>query len=328
MNAIIHRVAAALACTLVAAAPVNAGQSGAGYPGRPLTAVVGYPPGGVNDILARVVAEPLGKELKQSVVVENRAGANGIIGVDYAAKAAPDGYTLLFSGTPLAVNESLHPKLPYKTLGDFQGVSLIASGTFVLVVNPSLPVKSVAELIDLARKEPGKLNFCSSGSGAPSHLMGELLKQTAGIDMTHVPYRGVAPCLNDLLGNQVQLAFEALAPLLPHIQAGKLRALAVMSETRSDVLPDLPTIAEASGYKNLSAATWYGLFVPAGTPDAIVSTLNKATIQALNVPEIKQKLSALGLNVSTSTPAQLNDLLESEVKKWAEVVKASGAKVD
>lgn len=328
MNKTIYRVAIILTGTFLLSTSAYADKAATGYPERAVTAVVGYPPGGVNDILARLVAEPLGKELKQTVVIENRAGANGIIGVDFAAKAAPDGYTILFSGTPLAVNESLHAKLPYKTLGDFKGVSLLASGTFVLVVHPSLPVKNVAELLDLARKEPGKLNFCSSGPGAPSHLMGELLKQTASIDMTHVPYRGVAPCMNDLLGNQVQMAFEALAPLLPHIRAGKLRPLAVMSETRSDVLPDVPTIAEASGYKNLSAVTWYGLFVPAGTPDAVVNTLNKASIRALSVPEIKEKLSGLGLNVTTSTAAELDQHLKSEVKKWSEVVKASAAKVE
>ena len=328
MNRIVYRVTIALSGAFLLANLACADESATGYPDRPITAVVGYPSGGVNDILGRIVAEPLGKELKQTVLIENRAGANGIIGVDYVAKATSDGYTILFSGTPLAVNETLYPKLPYKTIGDFKGVSLLASGTFVLVVHPSLPVKNVAELIELARKKPGKLNFCSSGPGAPSHLMGELLKQTAKISMTHIPYRGVAPCMNDLLANQVDMAFEALAPLLPHIRSGKLRALAVMSEARSEVLPDVPTIAEASGYKNLSAATWYGLFVAAGTSDAKVNALNKATIRALSISTVKEKLSALGLNVITSSPAELDQYLGREVKKWGDVVKASGAKVE
>ena len=297
------------------------------YPNKPVRIVVGYPPGGVNDILARAIAQPLGDMLGQTMVVDNRPGANSVIGADLTAKAPPDGYTVLVTGSPFAINAALYPKLPYDTLKDFTPVVQLATGTFLLAVHPALPVKSARELVALAKSRPGQLNFCSSGQGSPPHLMGELLKQTAAINMVHVPYKGAAPCVADLLAGQIQLTFEAMAPLLPQIKAGKLRALAVMSEKRSPVLPDLPTIAEATGLRGLSAGTWYGIVAPAGVPKDIVIRLNGAVARIMAQPDVKERLSGQGLEPVTGSPEQLGRLVQDEVVKWAAVVKASGASI-
>ncbi|HZP88712.1 MAG TPA: tripartite tricarboxylate transporter substrate binding protein, partial [Burkholderiales bacterium] len=264
---------AVLGLALLAACPSASAQD---YPSRPIRLVVGYPAGGVNDIIARVLGQPLAERLGQPVVIDNRPGANSVLGAENVARSAPDGYTLFSTGTPFAINASLYKNLPYDPLKDFVPVAQVASGTFLLVVHPSLPVNSPRELIDYARAHPGQLNFCSSGPGSPPHLMGELLNQTAGIKMVHIPYKGAAPCVADLLGGQIQVTFEAMAPLLPHIKSGKLRALAVMSDHRSPVLPDLPTMAEATGYPALKVDAWYGVLAPKGTPAAIVAKLNNA----------------------------------------------------
>jgi tripartite-type tricarboxylate transporter receptor subunit TctC len=297
------------------------------YPSHPVHLVVGYPAGGVNVILARVISQNLSERLGQPVVVDNRPGANSVVGADYAAKSAPDGYTLFMTGTPFAINATLYPKLPYDSLGDFTPVGQTASGTFLLVVNPSLPVRSPKELIEYARSHVGQLNFCSSGPGSPPHLMGELLNQTAGVKMVHVPYKGAAPCVTDLLGGQVQLAFEAMAPLLPHIKAGRLRALAVMSDKRSSVLPQLPTMAEATGLEGLKVDAWYGVLAPKGTPQPVVAKLNAALREVMTLPRVKEQLSAQGLDPATGSPGQLADILQSDVGRWAAVIKASGATV-
>ena len=313
-----------LGVVLLAAAQTVVAQD---YPSRPVRLVVGYPAGGVNDIIARVIAQPLAERLGQPVVIDNRPGANSVLGAENVAKSPADGYTLFSTGTPFAINASLYPQLPYDSITDFVPVGQVASGTFLLVVNPSLPVNSPKELIDYARANPGKLNFCSSGPGSPPHLMGELLDQTAGIKMVHVPYKGAAPCVVDLLGGQIQVTFEAMAPLLPHIKAGKLRALAVMSDHRSPVLPDLPTMAEATGYPALKVDAWYGVLAPKGTPAAIVTKLNLALGQVLRMPQANEQLSAQGLAPSFSSPEELGRLLKADVEKWAKVVKASGATV-
>ncbi len=313
-----------IALVALVLAPVACAQ---GYPSKPVRFVVGFPPGGTNDILARAIGQPLAGMLGQPVVVDNRPGANSVIGADVVAKAPPDGYTLFVTGPPFSVNATLYPKLPYDTLRDFTPVTQIATGTFILVVHPALPVKSVKELIALAKSRPGQLNFCSSGQGAVPHLMGELLKLTAGISMVHVPYKGAAPCVIDLLGGQIQLTFEAMAPLLPHVKAGKLRALAVMSDKRSPVLPELPTIAEASGYPGLSAGTWYGIFAPVGTPRDIIGRLNSSIAGGLRLPDVKERLSDQGLDPVSGSPEMLGRLLLDEVEKWAKVIKASGVRV-
>ncbi len=293
------------------------------YPAKPVRLIVGYPTGGVNDILARAIGDPLAAALGQTMIVDNRPGANSSIGADLVAKAAPDGYTLFVTGTPFTINASLYQKLPYDTLRDFAPVTQLATGTFLLVVHPSLPARSVKELIALAKRRPGELNFCSAGQGAPPHLMGELFKLQTGIAMSHVPYKGAAPCVVDLLGGHIQVTFEAMAPLLPHVKAGKLRNLAVMSDRRSSVLPDVPTIEESTGIAGLSAATWYGIVAPAATPRPVVNRLNAALVQVMGDAKMRQRMAEQGLDPVTGTPEELASLLKAEVAKWARVIKAA-----
>ena len=297
------------------------------YPARPVRMIVGFATGGVNDIMARALSGPLSAVLGQTVVVDNRPGANSTIGADLVAKSPPDGYTVFITGTPFTINASAYPKLPYDTLRDFAPVTQLATGTFILVVHPALPVKTVKELIALAKRRPGELNFCSSGQGAAPHLMGELLKLQTGIVMTHVPYKGAGPCVVDLLGGHVQLTFEAMAPLLPHVKAGRLRILAVMSDRKSPVLPDIPTIEQATGIRGLSAGTWYGIVAPASTPREAINRLNAALARVVNEPKMRQWLADQGLDPVTGSPEDLGALLQSEVSKWARVVKAANVTV-
>jgi len=311
----------AVSATLVAMAALPAVAQT--YPAKPMRLVVGYPAGGVNDIIARAIGDPLAAMLGQSVVVDNRPGANSTIGADLVAKSPPDGYTLFVTGTPFTINASLYRKLPYDTLRDFAPVVQLATGTFILVVHPVLPVKSAKELVALAKRRPGELNFCSSGQGAPPHLMGELFKLQTGVDMSHVPYKGAGPCVVDLLGGHIQLTFEAMAPLLPHVKAGRLRVLALMSEKRSPVLPEIPTIEEATGIAGLSAGTWYGMLAPAATPRAIVTRLNGALIQIMGDAKMRSRMSDQGLDPVTGSPEDLAALVKSEVAKWARVVQAA-----
>jgi len=307
---------------------IAAGASAQTYPNHPIRLVVPFPPGGTTDILAREVGERLTATLGQPVVIDNRAGAGGNIGADIVAKAAPDGYTLLMAtvGTH-AINASLYRKLPYDHIKDFAPVVLVAGVPNVLVVTPSLPVHSVAELIRLAKEKPGQLNFASSGNGTSIHLSGELFKTMAGVDMTHVPYKGSAFALTDLMAGQVQLMFDNLPSSLPHIKAGKLRAIAVTSSQRAPALPDVPTIAE-SGLPGFEASAWFGIVAPAGTPAAIVSRINADVNQWLRSPEAADKLLAQGAIAAGGTPEQFVAHIRAETDKWARVVKASGAKVD
>jgi tripartite-type tricarboxylate transporter receptor subunit TctC len=300
----------------------------ANYPDKPVHLVVGYVPGGALDITARIIAPALGQALGQAVIVENRPGANSITGSEHVAHSAPDGYTVLLNGAPMAINASLYPSLPYDTIKDFSPIGLATTGTFLFVIDPRLPVKSVAEFIALAKAKPGTLNFCSSGQGSPAHLNGELFKETTHIDIVHVPYKGPVPCITDILSGHDQATFEAMPALLANVRAGNLRALAVMSAKRSPILPDLPTIAEASGYPDLSAIGWYGLFGPANLPPNVIATLNAALNQALADPDTKKKLAAQGLDATPSTSPEFKTLVTSEVSKWAKVVKTSGAKVE
>ena len=316
---------ALLAFSALAAAPMAGAQA---YPAKPIRIVVPFPPGGATDILARAVAQKLTDAWGQAVVVDNRPGAGGNIGSELVAKAAPDGYTLEMGtvGTH-AINASLYAKMPYDHVKDFAPVILVAGVPNVLVVNPSLPVSSVQELIAYAKANPGKLNFASSGNGTSIHLAGELFKVMAGVQMTHIPYKGSAPALQDLIGGQVQLMFDNLPPSLPHIKAGKLRALAVTSATRSSALPDTPTIAE-SGLPGFEASSWFGVLAPAGTPPAIIAKLNGEIAAWLASAEAKERMLALGANIGGGSPEDFARHIAAETAKWQKVVKASGAKVD
>jgi len=256
------------------------------YPTKPIRLIVPFAPGGSNDIMARIAAQKFSESLSQQVIVDNRPGASGIVGTELAAKAPPDGYTLLMMSLTLTVNPSLYRKLPYDTVKDLIPVSLIASAPLMLVVNPALPVKSVKELIVHAKANPGKLNFGSGGRGTTPHLAGEMLKAMAGLQMTHVPYKGGGPALADLVGGQIQLMLENIPSTLPFVNAGKLRALAVSGKQRSTLVPDLPTLDEA-GLKGYEIVGWNGLFFPAGTRPAIVKTIHAQTVKMLAQPEVK-----------------------------------------
>ena len=300
----------------------------ADYPTKPIRLVVPFPPGGTTDILARAVAQKLSQTWNEQVIVDNRPGAGGNIGADLVAKAPPDGYTLVMGtvGTH-AINPNLYARMPYDHVKDFAPVILVAGVPNVLVVNPSLPVRSVRELIDYAKANPGKLNFASSGNGTSIHLSGELFKTMAGVQMTHVPYKGSAPALADLMGGQVQLMFDNLPSSLGLIKAGKLRPLAVTSTERAAALPDVPTIAE-SGLPGFEASSWFGVLAPAGTPHDVVAKLNRTIEAWLATPEAKEKLLAQGAIAVGGSPEAFAKHIRSETAKWAKVVKASGAKID
>ena len=320
---------AALAASLaVAAAVPPAALAQTAFPTRPIRIVVPFPPGGTTDLLARAAAQKMAEAWKEQAVVDNRPGAGGNIGAELVAKAPPDGYTMLMGtvGTH-SINASLYAKMPYDHVRDFAPVILVAAVPNVLVVHPSVPVNSVAELIAYAKANPGRLNFASSGSGTSIHLAGELFKVMAGVTMTHVPYKGSAPAIADLVGGQVQLMFDNLPSALPQIKAGRLRALGVTSAQRAPALPDVPTIAE-SGLPGYEASSWFGLLAPAGTPKDVVAKVNGEVARWLASPEAKEKLLSQGANAAGGTPEDFARHIAAETAKWQQVVKASGAKVD
>jgi tripartite-type tricarboxylate transporter receptor subunit TctC len=298
------------------------------YPNKSIRLIVPFPPGGPADILSRAIGQKLTESWGQQVVVDNRAGAGGAIGSELAAKAAPDGYTLLmgFVGTH-AINPSLYSRLPYDNVKSFEPVSLVATATIILVLHPSLPAKSVKELIALAKSKPGELTFGSPGNGTPQHLAGELFNTMAGVKMTHVPFKGAVPAISDLLGGRISLVFSSAPPALPHVATGKLRALAVTSGKRSVVSPDLPTVAE-SGLPGFEVINWYGVLAPARTPKSIVDKLNTEIAKIMKMPDVKERLSSVGIEAFSSTPAQFASFIKDETAKWAKVVKFSGARLD
>ena len=298
------------------------------YPNRPVRMVVPFAAGaGSNDIMARLAAQKLSESFKQQVVVDNRPGASGVIGCEIVAKAQPDGYTVLMMSLTFAVNPSLFRKLPFDTARDFVPVTMVASAPLMLVVHPSVPAKSVAELVAYARANPNKLNFGSGGPGATPHLAGEMFKMFAGVQMTHVPYKGGAPALADLVGGQIQLMLENIPGTLPFAKAGKLRALAVTDTKRSPVVPDLPTLDEA-GLKGYELVGWNGLFLPRNTAQPVVTKLYSETRQALLLPDIKERLAQMGAEGVGNTPAQFAAFIKAEIAKWAKVVAAAGIKAE
>ena len=308
-----------------AAQPVQ--KPGGVYPSKPIRLIVPFAPGGSNDIMGRIVAQKFSESLGQQVVVDNRAGGSGIIGTDLAAKAAPDGYTLLMMSLTFAVNPSLFRKLPYDTEKDLAPITLVASAPLMLVVHPSLPVKSLQDFLAHAKANPGKLNFGSGGPGTTPHLAGEMLKLMAGLRMTHVPYKGGGPALADLMGGQIQLMLENIPSTLPLAKSGKLRALAVTGLKRSPLAPELPTLNEA-GLKGYEIVGWNGLFAPGGTPSNIVTHLYEQTVKALAQPDVKERLATLGAEGVGSTPDEFRAFIKAEIAKWAKVVKAADLKVE
>ena len=314
-----------LACAAVVVSSVAEAQT---YPLKSVRIIVPFPAGGATDIMARLVAQRLSEMWGQQVIVDNRGGAAGTIGSDLAAKSAPDGYTILVgTSSTHAIAQSLYAKLPYDSVKDFAPVIGLATSTIVLSTHPSVPAKSVRELIALAKAQPNALSFASSGSGGVSHLVAEMFKSQAGIQMLHVPYKGDTQALADLVGGQVSLEFGTALSFIPHIQAGKLKALAVTSLARSPVMSDVPTVAE-SGLKGFEALQWYGLFAPAGTPREIVARINADTVKTLRTNEMKERLAKLASDVVANTPDEFAAFQKSEINKWAQVVKQSGAHID
>ncbi|ADX47725.1 protein bugT-like protein [Paracidovorax avenae ATCC 19860] len=316
-------IAAAAACALLPG--LAAAQA---FPSKPITIIVPFAAGGTTDILARIIAQGMGAELGQSVVVDNRAGAGGNIGGQVAARAPADGYTL-FMGTvgTHAINAALYRKMPFDPVKDFAPLTRVANVPNLLVANPAQPFKTVQELIAYAKANPGKINFGSSGSGSSIHLSGELFKSMAKVDMQHVPYKGSAPAVTDLLGNQIAIMFDNMPSAIQHVRSGKLRAIAVTTAKRSPELPDVPTIAE-SGVPGYEATSWFGMFAPAATPAPVVAKLNATIVKVLAQPDIRKKLAEQGAEAAGETPAQFADFIQKESVKWGRVVKESGASVD
>jgi tripartite-type tricarboxylate transporter receptor subunit TctC len=315
-------------CALLALAaalfPAHAQQA---YPSKPIRIVVPYPPGGFNDTLGRTLAAKFAEAWGQPAYVENKPGANTVIGTDAVAKAAPDGYTLLVVAFPFAVTPSLIRNLPYDTLADFAPVALCAQSPNILVVNRELPVKSVAELIALAKAKPDSLSYASTGNGSSNHISMELFKSLAGVQLVHIPYKGSAPAVVDLLAGQVQVMFDNAPNVMPQVRAGKLRALAQSGATRSPVAPDLPTVAEA-GVPGYEVTVWFGLVAPAGTPRGIVAKLNAEVLKILAMPDVRERFMAQGVEPLGSTPEQFATHIRAQMDKWAKVVKVAGVKAE
>ena len=317
------RIWGALAAGLSLLLSLPAAGTAQDFPTKPIKLIVPFPPGGPNDIIARVVGQRMSELVKQPIVIENRSGQAGVLGTDAIAKAAPDGYTIaITSASSLVINPSLE-KMPYDVRKDLAPVTLVVTVPEMLVVASNVPANNMAELIALAKAQPGKLNFASAGVGGLPHLAGELFKLTAKIDIVHVPYRGAAPAINDLLGQQVQMTFLDLPVILPHIKAGSLRPIALGSPTRAPTAPDVPTTAE-DGMPDLLIENWYGMIAPGGTPPAIVASLNRIATAAMADPTVKARLADQGLTVVGDAPEHFREFIGSETAKWGKVIKDAG----
>src|SRR4051812_15306446 len=314
----------AAAGVLLALAAPAFGQSD--YPNRPVRLIIPFPPGGSNDVVGRMIGTSLSDKLGKQVIVDNRAGAGGVVGTEIASKATNDGYTLLVISLAHAVNPWLY-KLPYDPIKDFVPIGIMGSGPNVIVVHPSLPVHSIKELIDLAKKQPGELQYASAGVGSFQHLGGELFKLEAGVDILHVPFKGGGPAMIDVVGGHTKVMFSSLVQTTPHIKTGKLRALGVGSKERSKVLPDVPTVAEA-GVPTYEAVNWWGIVAPAGTPQPIIDKLHAALTAAQDTPEVEKQFASEGATVVKKSPAEFGAFMVSEMNKWEQVVKKGGIKAE
>ena len=324
MSQVLRLVAMAFLSLLVPCVQATAEH----YPDRIVRIINPYPPGGSVDVMARILAQKLTEALGQQVIVENRSGGGGNTGSDFVAKAEPDGYTLLFTAPgPLTVNQTLYSKRPFDPTKDFAPIALFATAPIVLIVNPGVPANNVQELIALARKEPGKINFASAGNGTTNHLSGELFKSMAHIDIVHVPYRGAGPAMNDLIAGHVQMFFDLMPVVLPQIAASKARALANAGAKRPSALPNVPTVAE-QGLPGFDASSWYGLVAPAKTPEPVLAKLREEVAKALKAPDVVGRIRELGSEPGTAFGDDFRAFLAAETKKWAEVIRASGAKAD
>ena len=318
MRSIVVTVSFLLLATVVGGSSAVAADN---YPATPIRLIVPFPPGGPADALARIVGEKMGASMGNVIVVVNRPGAGGNIGMEVGAKAAPDGYTLVLAPAGnLTVNPSLYRSMPYDVGRDFAPITVLATVPNILVVHPSVPAKTVTELVQYAKAHPGELNFSSPGNGSGAHLAGELLKSMAAIDMTHVPFNGIAPAVTAVLGGQVQVMFAGAPSVLQHVKSGKLRALGVASLARIAAAPDLPTLTE-SGFRGFDVTSWYGIVAPAGTPSQVIDRLHGEMTKALNDPDVREKLAGLGAEPIGNTPAEFAATIRSETAKWSKIVK-------
>jgi tripartite-type tricarboxylate transporter receptor subunit TctC len=324
MTQVFCRIALALLLLL----PFTASPQAQDYPNKPVKIVVPYPPGGSNDVLARILAQRLSEDLKQQFIVENRAGANGNVGANSVATGDADGYTLFLTAPgPLTINQSLYSKLSFDPAKDFVPVALVAQVPLVLMVHPDVKAANVKELIALAQAQPGKMNFGSSGIGSTNHLAGELLKRMSNIDIVHVAYKGAAPAMNDLVGGHIPMMFDNMPAALPQVNGNKVRALAVAGDKRAAAMPNVPTVAE-SGVPGFETSAWFGLVAPAKTPPAVLAKLTDAVNKALTSPDLVKRFQDLGAEPGTVSGAAYGAFLQAETKKWADVIKASGAKAE
>ena len=311
-------------CSVIAGMLFSLAVGAQDYPSRALRMIVPFPPGGVTDIVARAVAAKLAIELGQSVVVENRAGASGAIGADAGARAPADGYTLVMGNiSTLAINPVTFAKLPYDAVASFDPVSMVAIQPLIIAVHPALPVKSLGDLVVLAKNQPGKLNYGTAGSSI--YLAVEFFSSATGIKMNHIPYKGSAPALTDLMGGQIQVLFDPFSSIYPHVASGKLRALAVTTDKRSATAPMLPTVAE-TGYANFDISSWQGIVVPAGTPRAVIQRLNRDLVKVLSTPEMKERFAQYSAVTAASTPEQFSNYIKEEIARWQKVAVDAGIK--
>jgi tripartite-type tricarboxylate transporter receptor subunit TctC len=320
-----RRFALGLAAAVSCAALPHAAH--AEYPEKPIRFIVPFAPGGSTDFLARLVGQKMTESWKQQVLVDNRGGAGGTLGADLGAKAPPDGYTIVLTAISHSTAVGIYKKLPYDLVADLQAVSLIATQPNALVVHPSLPVKSVKEFIALARSKPGQLAYSSTGTGSAQHLMGELFKSIAKVDMIHVPYKGTAPALADLVAGNVQASMQPVINAVPNAKAGRIRLLAVTGPKRSHVAPDVPTMMEA-GVPQYNVVAWYGVHAPSKTPRPVIDAINKAMVSALNLPDVRQRILSQGLDPSPNTPDQFQAFVKAEVARWSKVIADAGIKAD